>query len=288
MQFPELEYNFPFRNIELVNNDTVACFDTGQGETVLLFIHGLASYIPAWFKLIPLLKDKYRCIAIDLPGYGKSTKGFHSGSQTYYASALKNLIAELNIDKVVGVGHSMGGQVVLSAALAFPEIFRRLVLIAPAGFETFAPEEMKWIKQNYTAETYYNPNDEQLRAAYNANFFQVPADMEPMLQDRIKMKQYKNFSSYCNVVANSLHGMLDEPVFPRLHEINVPAAVIYGRNDALIPHPILHKELKTEEIAEKGCEQNPDFQLNYIERCGHFVQFEKPKETAIIIRHFLG
>ncbi|NUN09222.1 MAG: alpha/beta hydrolase [Ignavibacteriaceae bacterium] len=288
MQFPELEYDFPFRLIKLEDNNTVAACEAGSGETVLLFVHGLASYMKAWFKLIPFFENNFRCITIDLPGYGKSTGGVHPGTQKYYSDVLKKLIDTLELKNVIGVGHSMGGQVVLSAALEHPGIFKKMVLFAPAGFETFTPEETAWIRKNYTAQTYSLPDETQLRNAYNSNFFRVPADMESMLQDRIKMTGYKNFPQYCEVVANSLHGLVEAPVFARLKEINVPASVIYGANDALIPHPLIHKDHNLKEVAARAVAENNLFELNIINECGHFVPFEKPGESAEIINRFLG
>lgn len=287
MQFPELEYNFPFSIVEIKDKNTVAFYDTGKGEAVLLFIHGLASYMKAWVKLISYLENKYRCIAIDLPGYGKSSAGVHSGTQDFYADIIKQFIDKLELKNVIGVGHSMGGQIILSTALTYPGLFGKLILLAPAGFETFSLEEIAWIKKNYTPQTYAAPDDEQLRNAYNGNFYNVPEDMEEMLQDRIKMRSYKNFLAYCEVVANSLHGLIDKPVFQRLREISVPVCTIFGRKDALIPHPLIHKNRKLEEVVARAVAENPLFELHFIEECGHFVPFEKPEETAEIIRRFL-
>ncbi|MCE1189244.1 MAG: alpha/beta hydrolase [Ignavibacteria bacterium] len=286
MQFAELVYPVNVSYMQLPN-ETIAYYDTEIGETTLLFIHGLASYIPAWLKLIPLLSAEFRCIAIDLPGYGKSTAGVHSGSQEYYAHIIRAFIEKLQQKNVVGVGHSMGGQIVLTSAIAYPTLFSKLVLMAPAGFETFSANEISALTKTMTWETYAKPDDILLRQSYNANFYSVPEDMEPMLQDRIKMRNWPNFTNYCKVIANSLNGMLESPVYPNLGKIQVPACVMYGKNDYLIPHPGLHKHLTVAQVASRGCNQNELFELSLIDHCGHFIPFEKPKEASVIMQNFL-
>ena len=73
--FDDLTYPFPTHKLQLAEDLELAYFDEGKGNEVILFIHGLGSYAPAWKKNIESLSKDYRCLAIDLPGYGKSSKG---------------------------------------------------------------------------------------------------------------------------------------------------------------------------------------------------------------------
>ena len=56
---------------------------------------------------------------------------------TYYAQVIKEFADKKGIENLVLVGHSMGGQIALTAALQYPDLVDKLVLIAPTGFETF-------------------------------------------------------------------------------------------------------------------------------------------------------
>lgn len=290
MQFPELKYNFDYYTIELDGNISIAYIDEGDKESsdVLLFVHGLSSYIPAWQKLIPLLKNSFRCIAIDLPGYAKSSSGVYSGSMVFYAEIIAGFIKKLKLQKVTLTGHSMGGHISIVTALEYPSLIERLVLLAPAGFETFTEKDRSRMARNNVSEIYAATSDRQIRMNYKSNFFKMPKDAEPMIQDRIAMKGWKNFDAYCKVVANSFNGMLDRPVLDDLHLIKQPTLIMYGCNDKFIPHPILHKQLTVKEVAETGAVRIAGSKLVLVNECGHFLPFEKEKEAAVEILEFFG
>lgn len=287
MQFPELSYNFDYSIIQLDDQISVAYYDTGNSNKTLIFIHGLSSYIPAWLKLIPLLQNEFRCIAIDLPGYGKSSAGVHNGTAAFYTGVISSFIRKLNLENVTLVGHSMGGQISIASALQFPSLISKLVLLAPAGFETFSEEEKSLIKKYNTAQLYYSASDNDIVASFRSNFFKMDEDVKPMIDDRIKMKEWKNFRDYCSVVVNSLNGLLDYPVYDRLKEIKQPALIFFGRNDKWIPNKNLHKNTTTETIAFKGAAQIPNSKLIMIDKCGHFIPYEHPDLLAREIKSFL-
>lgn len=290
MQFPELLYDFEYHTAELDDNLSVAYIDEGNkgSRNVLLFIHGLSSYIPAWLKIIPLLKDSFRCIAIDLPGYAKSSSGVYSGSMAFYSEVIARLIKKLNLSNVTLVGHSMGGHISIVSVLNYPSLFEKLVLLAPAGFELFSEKDKLRMRRNNIPETYAATGDKLIRLNYRINFYKMGPDAEPMIQDRIAMKGWKNFYDYCTVVANSFNGMLEHPVFNDLHKITQPALIMFGKNDKFIPHPILHKDLTVEKVAETGASQIIDSKLVLIDECGHFLQFEKEKIISDEIIKFFG
>ena len=289
MQFPELQYDFEYSVAEIDEDIAIAYTDDGNKESkeVLLFIHGLASYLPAWSKVIPLLKNHFRCIAIDLPGYAKSSAGVHSGSMLFYADAISKFTHKLNLQKVSLVGHSMGGHISITTAITYPKLIDKLILLAPAGFETFTDDEKAWIKKNNSPELYALLSEKQIRFNYEINFFAMPNDVESMVNDRIKMMGWKNYKDYCKIVSNSLNGLLDYPVFDKLNLITQPTLVLFGKNDRLIPNTILHKNITAEEVALAGSKQIPNSNLSLIDQCGHFLQFEKPESVSREIIEFM-
>lgn len=129
--FSSLQYPFETKFIQL-NNHRIAYVDEGQNDKVILFLHGLGSYIPAWRFNLQELKKHFRCIAIDLPGFGKSDKKIHSCSMKFYSYVVNQFIKSLGIEKVDLVGHSMGGQIAINCALNFQNKVGKLILIAPA------------------------------------------------------------------------------------------------------------------------------------------------------------
>ena len=209
--FNQIKYSFPAKFIE-IKNYNLAYIDEGDSENVLLFIHGLGSYLKAWDRNIPELKKHFRCIALDLPGYGKSSKQIHSGDVSFYVEIINEFITKLNLENVSLVGHSMGGQIVSAYTIKHPNQITKLILAAPAGFETFNEEEVELIKKIISPEILFKTSDHQIRLNYQFNFFKMPLEVEEMIADRITIKDDEDFYKHCTIVSNSLFGLLNVQV----------------------------------------------------------------------------
>ena len=98
--FNQIEYKYKTNFIKVCGYD-IAYIDEGNSSDVLIFIHGLGSYLKAWDRNIPVLKDYFRCIALDLPGYGKSSKQLHNGSVKFYREFLNEFIKALGLKNIV-------------------------------------------------------------------------------------------------------------------------------------------------------------------------------------------
>jgi pimeloyl-ACP methyl ester carboxylesterase len=272
--FNQIKYPFSEKFIE-VDDYKIAYIDEGDSENVLLFIHGLGSYLKAWDRNIPKLINHFRCIALDLPGYGKSSKQVHSGEVNFYTEVLKEFITKLGLKNISLVGHSMGGQIAASYVISYPNEILDLILVAPAGFETFNSDEVEIIKKIISPDILFNTSDNQIMLNYKNNFFKMPLEAEDMIADRIAIKDDEEFFNHCTVVSNSLFGLLKAPVYDRLNEIDIPTLVLYGKNDLLIPNKSIHQKT-TEEIASQGSSKIKSSRLILLDECGHFLQYEKP------------
>jgi pimeloyl-ACP methyl ester carboxylesterase len=91
--------------------------DRGTGVP-LIFIHGLTFSRRTWDPILDLLADRYRCIAIDLPGHGEST-GLPRSLQGLLFD-IHALIGDLGIERPIVVGHSFGGLAATIYAATFP------------------------------------------------------------------------------------------------------------------------------------------------------------------------
>ncbi len=285
MEFDDLKYPFPVKTIQL-KDANIAYVDEGTGDNTIIFIHGLGSYLRAWDKNIPELSKKYRCIAIDLPGYGKSSKEIHSGSMEFYADVVAQLINKLELKNVTLAGHSMGGQISMVFALKYPTLVKNLVLVDPAGFETFNEGEKQWFRDVMTVNAVKLTPVQAIRSNLILNFYDMPDDAEFMVTDRIALRDAKEFEKYCYAVAKSVHGMVDQPVINLIDRIIQPTLIVFGENDNLIPNPYLHGG-KTEDIAKIGNEKIKGSKLVIIPECGHFAQYEKYNEFNNAVLEFL-
>ncbi len=287
MEFSDLKYPFPVKYEKLSDEVTLAYMEMGKGPSTIIFVHGLGSYAPAWQKnLLPLSKQA-RCIAVDLPGYGKSSKGAFPFTMEFYADILNEFIRQKNLKNVLIAGHSMGGQIAMVMALKYPHLVKGLILIDPAGFEEFSEGEKQWFKDIMTVDLVKNTPVQTIRANVVANFYNMPEDAEFMIADRIALRQAKEFEWYCYTVSKSVAGMVDQPVIDKLQNIRQPTLIIFGANDNLIPNPYLHGG-KTEDIARIGQRKIKNSRLLLIPKCGHFAQFEKPDEVNKAIEQFLN
>lgn len=109
--------------------------ETGrENRQTVVLIHGLGQTgFVDWLKVIPELESKYHVLAMDLPGFGRSTDPGGRYSPTNYAKVISWLVKKYANGPVVVVGHSMGGAVALRYASDFPAQVSKLVLVDVAG-----------------------------------------------------------------------------------------------------------------------------------------------------------
>jgi pimeloyl-ACP methyl ester carboxylesterase len=284
-EFDMIDYQYPVQTTQ-VRNIKVAYIDEGQGDQVILMIHGLGSNAKGWLQNIPELSKQYRVIAVDLPGYGKSDKGHYEYTLSFYAQVLTELLGKLHVDKAVWMGHSMGGQIAMVGALNHPDMVDKLVLISPAGFEEFTDGEGDWMRKAVSPEFVKDTTIRGIAVNLKSNFHRAPVEADFMITDRIQVRGARDFDNYCYAVAENVEAMLDEPVLERLGEIKQPVLVIFGETDRLIPNRFLHGGY-TADIARQGADLLPNARLVTLPECGHFAQFEKPEAVNATVKDFL-
>lgn len=283
-----LSYANTVSNIQLSDSVSIAYTEKGKGKHTLLFVHGLGGNSSHWAQNLEELSQNFHCIALDLPGYGLSTQRAYSAPTLgFYATTLLSFIEKKRLKNVILIGHSMGGQTAIITALKHSPAIKKLVLVAPAGLETFSEAEATLLRQFATPTFYKSQTEPAIRAAFASNFTSIPPTAEPLIQDRLALRSCGGFESYCKVVSQGVIGMLSEPVQGQLSTISVPTLLIFGEDDKLIPNRILHKELTTAKVAEIGKSHIPDAQLAFIPQAGHLVMFEKPSQFNKLIAHFL-
>jgi len=115
-----------------LHGDRVAYRDVGQGPALLL-IHGMAGSSDTYRAIIPQLSKKYRVIAPDLLGHGKSAKPRGDYSLGAFAVFLRDLLDELGVDRATVIGQSLGGGIAMQFAYQHRDYCERLVLIGSGG-----------------------------------------------------------------------------------------------------------------------------------------------------------
>lgn len=287
MKFQDIPYPFTTET-KSVNGVAMAYHDSkGTGQPLVL-IHGLASNMGFWRYNIPALEAQgFRVIAVDLIGYGKSSKPYSAPyTLRFYAETIRALLNELGIAKATWVGHSMGGQIAITAALHFPEAVEKLVLLAPAGFEAFKQGEGDWLRNATNPDFVKKTPQERVRANIIQNFYDWNDEWEWLIEERVRLAATEEFDRFAYAVWKCVGAMLDEYVWDKLGNISAPTLVIAGENDNLIPNPFLHGG-RTRNVMEQGAKAIPNAKLLMIPQAGHMIQIERSTEVSEAIANFL-
>lgn len=140
--------DFPFEpNYIMINDVRMHYVDEGEGETILC-LHGEPSWSFLYRKMITPLSEKYRVIAPDFVGFGRSDKYANEEDYTFqmHVSKLTKFIERLNLQDITLVVQDWGGMIGLTVATQIPERFARLVIMNTGlpGGEKMPEAFMRW------------------------------------------------------------------------------------------------------------------------------------------------
>jgi haloalkane dehalogenase len=163
----------------------LAHLDVGDGPPVV-FIHGEPTWSYLWRKVIPPVRDAgFRCLAPDLPGFGRSDKPIDIGWYSYdrHTSSVASLLDELDVRGATVVVHDWGGPIGLRLAAERPDRIERVVILDTGLFTGRQRMNEAWMAfRNFVERTedlpvgllvrrgcHHDPGDEVV-AAYDAPF----------------------------------------------------------------------------------------------------------------------
>jgi haloalkane dehalogenase len=185
MELPDFPWTSRFRDWEGLR---LAHLDEGDGPTrpPVLFIHGEPTWSFLWRKVMPPVLDAgFRCIAPDLPGFGRSDKPDEVGWYSYdrHTAAISALVEELDLHGATVVVHDWGGPIGLRLAVEHADRFDKLVILDTGLFTGHQRMSDAWIAfRDFVARTddlpvsmlvrracFTDPGDE-VAAAYDAPY----------------------------------------------------------------------------------------------------------------------
>lgn len=272
---------------ELDSELKIAYTDTGaKGKPVILFIHGLANYLQVWQWNTLVIQNSARCIAIDLPGNGLSSRGKFDYSIDFFSKTIVRFLNHLRIDTTILAGHSMGGQIALQTAITAPNLVKSLILFAPAGFEHYTPHEAILFKSAIAFGNFINMDEVHIAQSINSSFYEQSALAQKIIDELSQIIQKNDRHTYRVMLEKCIHSMLDHQLFYELKDIKQRTLVFFGEEDMLIPNRFLHP-VSTREIALRAVNEMPNATLFTFPRTGHFVQIEKAAEVNKEIERFL-
>jgi haloalkane dehalogenase len=151
---PDFPFQSSFRQYD--GGIRLAHLDEGEGAPVVFF-HGEPTWSFLWRKVIPPVRDAgFRCVAPDLPGFGRSDKPVDMDWYSYdrHTDAAATLLDELDLRDATVVVHDWGGPIGLRLAVEHPERVARMVILDTGLFTGHQPMSDAWIAfRNFVERT---------------------------------------------------------------------------------------------------------------------------------------
>jgi pimeloyl-ACP methyl ester carboxylesterase len=236
--------------------------DEGDGKHVLL-LHGWGGSIQTMMPIFNILKDKFRVVIVDLPGFGKSDIPKKPWDSCDYAECINKFIKKLNLKGLILFGHSHGGRISIILAGKY-NIVKKLILIDSAGI---IPKR----KAEYYIKVYCF---KLLKKIY----LMLPAKNKEEKLDKF----YKRFGSQDyrdseGVMRQTMVKVINDNLLSLLALIKAPTLLIWGENDEDTP-PYMG------EIMEKSI---PDSGLVILKGAGHYSYVDNYNQFRAVINVFL-
>ncbi len=109
--------------------------DAGAGDRCFVLVHGMGGRWQHWLEAIPTLAERGRVLALDLPGFGRSQRAAGGASLDRFADAAAALARQLGEQRIVLVGHSMGGPIAVRFAARHADLAEAIVLVGGATYQ---------------------------------------------------------------------------------------------------------------------------------------------------------
>jgi pimeloyl-ACP methyl ester carboxylesterase len=259
----------------------------GESEHPILFAHGNSFHGRCWDAVIELLPQQ-RCLAIDLRGHGRSDSISPPARWQDFGQDLIDISRDLNLNRVIGVGHSLGGHAITYAAATAPDLFASLVLVDPV----ILPRE-----------SYALPSPENQATLRRRNYFASSDEMFERFKTRPPfsswqprvLRDYCQFALRPKSASNSFELACSPEVESAIYlTANAPDANLYDLLPSIAIPVLLIRSAQTKDGASSARTESPTAPnlISFFERGteliakdnSHFIPMESPERMANWIR----
>jgi pimeloyl-ACP methyl ester carboxylesterase len=258
--------------------------DAGPREApALLLLPGIVATHRYWRDNVGALAERFRVLAPDLPGFGRSDKPDVPYTTAWFVEQVARFLDAKGVARAHFVGNSLGGQIAMAFALAHRQRVERLVLVAPAGISTdrlrFAapllaaldrvtppPLLLPRVPRPALALLFRSvfPGRRDLAARYTRGYASAVASDE--------------YPLYFRAMVRAMRGCLESPMIVHARNIEAPTLIVWGARDALLPvgaARALHRAM-------------PNAALHVYERSGHCPMVDEPARFNDDVLRFLA
>jgi pimeloyl-ACP methyl ester carboxylesterase len=240
----------------------------GAGEPLLL-LHGLAGSTRNWCEVLPALVERYRVVAVDLPGHARSGRLPRGATTADFADAAVAVLEEEGIDRTLVAGHSFGGLVALRLAQKRPDLVAGLLLASPAGIASSTRaaraillattairpgRRVAVLRHRFAERAWYR------RAVFRPWFVSDATALSARATHGLLAAQREHADT--RTAARALAA--DDPR-RELHDLSCPVIVLWGARDVQLP---------LEDAFEYA--RRLRARLRLVADCGHLVIVERP------------
>jgi len=222
--------------------------DSGTGAPAFLCLHGLVDRLEIWDRVAAGLRTRGRLVRIDQRGHGESGAPPGPYTREDLAADAVAVLDALDIERAVLVGHSMGGIISMTAALASPGRVAGLVLVGTAS------------RCNERTARWY----ERIAAAGEEGGC---AGIARAIYGATNPREVHGNAIGISHVTRTLKSLFDAPLTPELGQLDCPVLLLVGENDPMGPRA-------SEQIADSISPARAE--LAVVPGVGHWVHVEAP------------
>ncbi|MDR1616292.1 MAG: alpha/beta hydrolase [Syntrophomonadaceae bacterium] len=224
-------------------------------EGTLIFVHGAGGSLKKWRRQMSELPEDFGGLAFDLPGHGLSAGQAPDAVTTYAAAAVDCVRSAAPPRPYIWLGHSLGGAIVLTVALEYPDMLDYQILIGSGARLRVAPENLAKLKQGIV-----DPDIKCLAFSPSTGKELIKAEIE------------EDMKTPPSVSYNALLACDKFDVMDSIAKIGAETLLLVGKEDLSTPP----------KYSEYLLNKLPHANLEIIEQAGHMVMLEQP---SVINKH---
>jgi pimeloyl-ACP methyl ester carboxylesterase len=259
-----------------VEGRTVTGAEVGSGPPLLL-LHGLGGTWAYWAPAMALLAGSARCIALDLPGFGRSDAPRGGFTLDSAAAGLASAMDAIGAGPAVVCGHSLGGPLAVRLGLNHPEAASQLILVGPSGLKPAPAWQSRalalmpvyrLLRRAPVPWEHWLLRVAPLRRAALRPLVDDPSTVSLAMARTIVDGGREARELQRAVTASFATGLAEEA-----SEVAAPIAAIWGDRDRMVPPA----------DAEVLLRAVPSATLHLLPACGHLPMVERPHAFAALL-----
>ena len=250
----------------------------GEGSRAMMFAHGFGCDQNMWRYVYPSFEENYKIVLFDHVGAGRSDLSAFS-PQKYerlegYADDIIEIAAELQLQEIIFVGHSVSALMGIIAALKAPELFAKLILVAPSP---------AYINDGDYVGGFTKAQIDELLDSLDQNHLGWSMAMAPVIMGNPDRKELNDelTNSFCRtdpaIAKHFARTTFLSDKRDLLSSVNIPSLIMQCSDDVIAPESVgkyMHREMHNSKLV-------------IMEATGHCPNLSAPDETIEEIKNFL-